>query len=130
MYYFGTKCHTKFFLYRLSEENFLPDGTFAIALEPETQDEFEVVKDWDLSALEPQKSISLEKVKKHIEDHGDKSDFHVVAAHVEVTHGLNYACHQSCTSVVSLVISIRFLFFLEMQDRGASVDLRPHLDLR
>ena len=68
----------------LPDENLLPDGTFAISLQPETQEEFEVVKDWDLSGLEPQKLISLEKLKKHIKDHGEKSDFHVVEAHVQV----------------------------------------------
>ena len=52
--------------YVFSDENLLPDGTFAISLLPETQEEFEVVKDWDLSALEPQKSISLDKIKNSI----------------------------------------------------------------
>ena len=71
--------------FRFSDENLLPDGTFAIALLPETQEEFEIVKEWDLSMLEPQKSIALDKIKKHIEDHGDKSDFYVVQSHVEVS---------------------------------------------
>ena len=73
------------FNYSLSDENLLPDGTFAISLLPETQEEFEIVKEWDLSMLEPQKSISLDKIKKHIADHGDKSDFYVVQSHVEVS---------------------------------------------
>ena len=80
-----SKKYSSFYYTFVPDENLLPDGTFAISLQPETQEEFEVVKDWDLSGLEPQKSISLEKLKKHIEDHGDKSDFHVVEAHVQVS---------------------------------------------
>ena len=80
-----SKKYSSFYYTFVPDENLLPDGTFAISLQPETQEEFEVVKDWDLSGLEPQKSISLEKLKKHIEDHGDKSDFHGVEAHVQVS---------------------------------------------
>ena len=57
----------------------MPDGTFAIKLSEETQERLEVVANWHLNELEPQKEIPLELLQKDIEENGEESDFHFVA---------------------------------------------------
>ena len=50
-----------------NEENQLPEGTFAVALSKATQEKFEVVANWHLSELEPQKEIPLEVLQADVE---------------------------------------------------------------
>jgi hypothetical protein len=50
-----------------NEENQLPEGTFAVALSKATQEKFEVVANWHLSLLEPQKEIPLEVLQADVE---------------------------------------------------------------
>ena len=57
------------------EENQLPEGTFAVALSKETQEKFEVVANWHLSSLEPQKEIPLEVLQADIDQRKENSEF-------------------------------------------------------
>ena len=66
-----------------NEENQLPEGTFAVALSKATQEKFEVVANWHLSELEPQKEIPLELLQAHIQEHKEDSDFHFVANEIK-----------------------------------------------
>lgn len=69
--------------HHLDEENLLPEGTFAIKLSQETQERFEVVAEWDISELEPQKEIPLEVLKQEIADYKEKSDFFFLADYIK-----------------------------------------------
>ena len=57
----------------------MPEGTFAIKLSRDCQERFEVVANWHLSALEPQKEIPLELLQADLQDFKEQSDFQVVA---------------------------------------------------
>ena len=63
----------------------LPEGTFAVHLSPETREGFELVPNWDLSVLEPQKIIQLDKIKEDLKTKGESSDFFPLSSHITVT---------------------------------------------
>jgi len=42
------------------------------------------VPNWDLSSLEPQKLISLDKIKEDLKIKGESSDFYPIAVHIQV----------------------------------------------
>ncbi len=71
--------------YCILEENLLPEGTFAVHLSPETREAFELVPNWDLSVLEPQKVIQLDKIKEDLKTKGEHSDFFPLSSHITVT---------------------------------------------
>ena len=71
-------------LCQLSEENLLPEGTFAVSLSAETREAFELVLNWDLSELEPQKVIQLDKIREDLKLKGETSDFFPLAAQIQV----------------------------------------------
>ena len=54
-----------------------------MALSRETQEQFEVVPNWHVSTLEPQKEIPLELLQAHIQEHKEDSDFHFVANEIK-----------------------------------------------
>lgn len=54
-----------------------------MALSRETQEQFEVVPNWHVSTLEPQKEIPLELLQAHIAEHKEDSDFHIVANEIK-----------------------------------------------
>ena len=66
-----------------NDENQLPEGTYAVKLSKESQEQFEVVPNWHVSALEPQKEIPLELLQAHVEDHKEESDFYFVANEIK-----------------------------------------------
>ena len=70
------------------EDNALPEGTFPILLTPITQEKFECVVEWDLSALEPQKLISAEKIREDLQTLGPASDFDPLKHQIEVSSQL------------------------------------------
>ena len=57
----------------------MPEGTFAVALSKETQERFEVVANWHLSPLEPQKEIPLEILQADLEQRKQDSEFFAFA---------------------------------------------------
>ena len=61
------------------DENQLPEGTFAIKLSPATQEKLEVVANWHLNELEPQKEIPLELIQQDLEERKEESDFNFCA---------------------------------------------------
>lgn len=67
----------------VDEENLLPEGTFAIKLSQETQERYEVVADWDISELEPQKEIPLDALKLEISEYKEESDFFFLADYIK-----------------------------------------------
>ena len=69
---------------KFSDETNLPDGTYPIMLRPTTQEKFDCVIDWDLSALEPHKIILSEKVKGDLEEFGEGSDFYALKQQIKV----------------------------------------------
>ena len=69
---------------KFSDETNLPDGTYPIMLRPATQEKFDCVIDWDLSALEPHKIILSEKVKGDLEEFGEGSDFYALKQQIKV----------------------------------------------
>ncbi len=62
----------------------LPEGTFAVHLSPDTREAFELVPNWDLSVLEPQKVIQLDKIKEDLKTKGESSDFFPLSSHITV----------------------------------------------
>ena len=62
----------------------LPEGTFAVQLSGETREAFELVPNWDLSVLEPQKVIMLDKIREDLQLKGEESDFFPLAAQNQV----------------------------------------------
>ena len=62
----------------------LPEGTFAVSLSSETREAFELVPNWDLSVLEPQKVIQLDKIREDLKLKGETSDFFPLASHIQV----------------------------------------------
>ena len=60
----------------------LPDGTYPILLSQATQERFECVAEWDLSILEPQKIVSLDKIKEDLKR--EESDFTSLKDHIKV----------------------------------------------
>ena len=61
----------------------LPDGTYPILLSQATQERFECVAEWDLSILEPQKIVSLDKIKEDLKR--EESDFTSLKDHIKVS---------------------------------------------
>ena len=57
----------------------MPEGTFAVALGKQTQEKFEVVANWHLSLLEPQKEIPLEVLQADVEQRKEDSEFFAFA---------------------------------------------------
>ena len=60
----------------------MPDGTYPILLSQATQERFECVAEWDLSILEPQKIVSLDKIKEDLKR--EESDFASLKDHIKV----------------------------------------------
>ena len=58
-----------------ADENNLPEGTYPIFLSPLTQEKMDCVIDWDLSPLEPQKIIVMERIRKDLETLEKESNF-------------------------------------------------------
>ena len=58
-----------------SDESNLPEGTYPIFLSPLTQETMDCVIDWDLSPLEPQKIIAMERIRKDLETLEKESNF-------------------------------------------------------
>ena len=52
-------------------------------MSPETQERFEVVANWHLSEVEPQKEIPLEALQADLETRKESSDFHPFAEAVQ-----------------------------------------------
>ena len=77
----------KTFSKNFSDENLLPEGTFAVQLSAETREAFELVPNWDLSELEPQKVIQLDKIREDLQLKGETSDFFPLAAQIQVSGG-------------------------------------------
>ena len=65
-----------------SEDNALPDGTYPIKLSQDTQERFECIAEWDLSALEPHKIVSIEKIKEDLQQ--PDSDFQPLMEQIKV----------------------------------------------
>lgn len=61
----------------------MPEGTFAIHLSRETQERFEVVADWHLSQLEPQKEIPLEVLQAEVAERKESTDFFAFADEIK-----------------------------------------------
>ena len=61
----------------------LPDGTYPMLLSQATQERFECVAEWDLSILEPQKIVSLDKIKEDLKR--EESDFTSLKDHIKVS---------------------------------------------
>ena len=74
---------TNFVWFIISDDNNLPDGTFPIFLSQNTQEKFECISEWDLSILEPQKIIPIEKIREDLKD--ADSDFAPLADHIKVS---------------------------------------------
>ena len=77
-----------FHLFHRKEESPLPDGTYPISLSQATQERFECVAEWDLSILEPQKIVQLEKIKEDLKK--QDSDFTPLKDHIKVSSNLLY----------------------------------------
>ena len=71
-----------FFALQFLEENPLPEGTYPILLSQKTQEKFECVAEWDLSALEPHIIVPIEKIREDLKD--EESDFNNLKWKIEV----------------------------------------------
>ena len=80
--------HLKSSSFHRKEESPLPDGTYPISLSQATQERFECVAEWDLSILEPQKIVQLEKIKEDLKK--QDSDFAPLKDHIRVSSNLLY----------------------------------------
>ena len=58
-----------------ADENNLPEGTYPIFLSPITQEKMDCVIDWDLSPLEPQKIIAMERIRTDLQTLDKESNF-------------------------------------------------------
>ena len=70
------------FALQFLEENPLPEGTYPILLSQKTQEKFECVAEWDLSALEPHIIVPIEKIREDLKD--EESDFNNLKWKIEV----------------------------------------------
>ena len=71
------------FMVSTLDDNPLPDGTFPIFLSQVTQEKFECIAEWDLSMLEPQKIIPIEKIREDLKD--PDSDFATLKEQIKVS---------------------------------------------
>ena len=62
--------------------------SYPISLSQATQERFECVAEWDLSILEPQKIVQLEKIKEDLKK--QDSDFAPLKDHIRVSSNLLY----------------------------------------
>ena len=91
----------------------MPEGTYPILLSQKTQEKFECVAEWDLSALEPHIIVPIEKIREDLKD--EESDFNNLKWKIEV-----------CLMIIFSVY-IKFTYFKPIFDALFHLILLIHL---